>query len=89
MSSNLYEILGISRDATTEESIFQFHSLTPYPGNANNASWWHLIVRKAYKKRALATHPDRFAGKSEAEKSLAEEQFRKVSSILGRHVLQS
>lgn len=44
-------------------------------------------VRKAYRKRALATHPDRFATKSEAEKSLAEEQFRKVSGVLARHRL--
>ena len=48
----------------------------------------YLLVRKAYKKRALATHPDRFATKSEAEKSLAEEQFRKVRVVLDRHLLQ-
>ena len=36
-------------------------------------------VRKAYKKKALETHPDRFSAKPAAEKSVAEEEFRKVS----------
>ncbi|KZP26589.1 DnaJ-domain-containing protein [Athelia psychrophila] len=35
-------------------------------------------IRKAYKKRALATHPDRFSGKSEEEKAQAEVNFRDV-----------
>ena len=38
------------------------------------------IVRKAYKKKALQTHPDRLPpGASAADKANAEEQFRKVS----------
>lgn len=45
--------------------------------HANTGSLW-VIVRKAYKKRALATHPDRFVSGSAVEKSFAEEQFRKV-----------
>lgn len=46
--------------------------------HTNTGSHRASLVRKAYKKRALATHPDRFAGASVAEKSFAEEQFRKV-----------
>lgn len=48
--------------------------------NAEVLLW--VIVRKAYKRKALATHPDRFATASAAEKSLAEEQFRKVGEII-------
>ena len=36
-------------------------------------------VRKAYKKRALQTHPDRAPA---SDKALAEERFRQVGTIL-------
>ncbi|EIW58727.1 DnaJ-domain-containing protein [Trametes versicolor FP-101664 SS1] len=56
-TTNLYEILGIRRDATQEE------------------------VRKAYKKRALQTHPDRLPQNiGPADKQAAEEQFRLVNN---------
>jgi len=36
-------------------------------------------VRKAYRRKALETHPDRLPqGASPAEKAVAEERFRKV-----------
>jgi len=35
-------------------------------------------IKKAYKKRALATHPDRHAGASESEKREAENKFKEV-----------
>jgi hypothetical protein len=35
-----------------------------------------MIVRKAYKRRALETHPDR---NRDVDKEIAEERFRKVS----------
>ncbi|KAG6817548.1 hypothetical protein H0H87_007516 [Tephrocybe sp. NHM501043] len=39
-------------------------------------------IRKAYKRRALQTHPDRLVpGASEEEKASSEEQFRKVNTI--------
>ena len=40
------------------------------------------IVRKAYKRRALATHPDRLPQNvTDAEKAQANEQFRLVSLL--------
>ncbi|KAH9935909.1 uncharacterized protein BXZ73DRAFT_76725 [Epithele typhae] len=57
MASNLYEILGIKQDATSEE------------------------VRKAYRKMALQTHPDRLPQSVTAEeKKAAEERFRLVNN---------
>ncbi|KAI0091714.1 hypothetical protein BDY19DRAFT_904326 [Irpex rosettiformis] len=58
MSNNLYEILGLERNATAED------------------------IRKAYRKRALTTHPDRLPqGVSEAERERANEEFRLVFAI--------
>ncbi|KAI0693179.1 hypothetical protein C8T65DRAFT_760758 [Cerioporus squamosus] len=57
MATNLYEILGITKDASPEE------------------------VRKAYRKRALQTHPDRLPQNvNAADKKAAEEQFRLVNN---------
>ena len=71
MSTNLYEILEIQADATPEQSTFLLFGLS-----------LHLTamfsVRKAYKKRALQTHPDRVPA---SEKALAEERFRQVGTI--------
>lgn len=57
MATNLYETLGLSRDATPDQ------------------------IRKAYRKKALETHPDRLPqGASPAQKSASEEMFRKVNN---------
>ncbi|KIJ62014.1 hypothetical protein HYDPIDRAFT_115184 [Hydnomerulius pinastri MD-312] len=57
MATNLYETLGLSRNATPEE------------------------IRKAYRRKALETHPDRLPqGASAAEKAASEEMFRKVNN---------
>ncbi|RDX54286.1 DnaJ-domain-containing protein [Lentinus brumalis] len=57
MATNLYEVLGIAKEASPEE------------------------VRKAYRKRALQTHPDRLPQNvSSADKKAAEEQFRLVNN---------
>lgn len=73
MSSNLYEELGISRDAPPEQSLSPL--LVDYLTSAHHP----LTVRKAYKKRALQTHPDRLpAGATPEEKTASEEMFRKV-----------
>ncbi|KZT10048.1 DnaJ-domain-containing protein [Laetiporus sulphureus 93-53] len=56
MATNLYEVLGLDREATSEQ------------------------IRKAYRKRALQTHPDRLMqGMSASDKEAAEEQFRLVN----------
>ena len=75
MSTDLYEILGIQADATPEQSVllhfylrFSSHKLVP--------------VRKAYKKRALQTHPDRAPASDKAE---AEEKFRQVGTTSVPH----
>jgi len=75
MSSNLYEELGISRDAPPEQSILPL--LVNYLTSAH--CFDPRIVRKAYKKRALQTHPDRLpAGATPEEKTASEEKFRRV-----------
>ncbi|KAG2344092.1 DnaJ-domain-containing protein [Suillus weaverae] len=57
MTSNLYETLGLSRDATPDQ------------------------IRKAYRRKALETHPDRLPqGATPAQKSASEEMFRKVNN---------
>lgn len=57
MASNLYETLGLSRNATPDQ------------------------IRKAYRRKALETHPDRLPqGASPAQKSASEEMFRKVNN---------
>lgn len=57
MASNLYETLGLSRDATPDQ------------------------IRKAYRRKALETHPDRLPqGASPEQKSASEEMFRKVNN---------
>lgn len=40
-----------------------------------------FVVKKAYKKKALETHPDRLpAGSTPADKKVSEERFQKVST---------
>ncbi|KAG0709182.1 hypothetical protein DFH29DRAFT_218291 [Suillus ampliporus] len=57
MTTNLYETLGLNRDATQDQ------------------------IRKAYRRKALETHPDRLPqGASPADKSLSEEMFRNVNN---------
>lgn len=75
MSSNLYEELGISQDALPEQGLSPL--LVDYFTAAHDLR--PLTVRKAYKKRALQTHPDRLpAGATPEEKTASEEMFRRV-----------
>lgn len=45
-------------------------------------------VRKAYKKKALETHPDRLGpNASEIQRRIAQAQFQKVFKPVGREIL--
>ena len=73
MASDLYETLGLDKSAAPEQSkcrtFMRYHILLIL----------NVKVRKAYKKKALATHPDRLPpNASEEEKQQANERFRKV-----------
>jgi DnaJ domain len=70
MSTNLYDILGVQRDATEEQSTSNPLLVLVFPFSISSSA-----VRKAYKKRALQTHPDRVPPD---QKTTAEEEFRKV-----------
>ena len=73
MATKLYETLGVSKTATLEESMSVFY----------NMLMLHILtvflVRKAYKRKALQTHPDRLPqGSTPEDKANSEEQFRLV-----------
>lgn len=56
MSTNLYQVLGVPKDATPEQ------------------------IRKAYRKQALKTHPDKLPpGLGEEEKAAFAEKFKEIS----------
>jgi len=72
MASNLYETLEVPKDAEPEQSACSPLSLSP-------SLIPHLPVRKAYKKKALKTHPDRLPREAtQEEKAASEEMFRMV-----------
>jgi curved DNA-binding protein CbpA len=79
MSSNLYEILGLQRDATADQGMSKPcpRSLSPPPQCSRL-----FAVRKAYRKRALETHPDRVPPE---EKEIAGDEFRKVTLFHAIH----
>jgi len=76
MDRNLYDVLGVDKDATPDQSSLPISlsdsSLTPSL----------YAVRRAYKEKALQTHPDKVPpGASAAEKAASEDQFRRVCDI--------
>jgi hypothetical protein len=56
---------------------------TTFFNNSTLTNHIHIFsVRRAYRKKALETHPDKLEpGASEAEKQDAEQQFHKVSVL--------
>jgi len=70
MSTNLYDTLGIPTDATDEQSMSY-----PCLWSRLSLSTAPSAVRKAYKKRALQTHPDRAPPE---QQNVAGDEFRKV-----------
>jgi DnaJ domain len=78
MSSGLYELLGIARDASPEQGMFYLLFIVKHRLSAH----WPATVRKAYKKKALETHPDRLPpGATPDQKLASEDKFRKVCFI--------
>lgn len=72
-SSSLYDILGIDKSASVDDGLA--NSLQLSSDNTTD----HSAVRKAYKRKALATHPDKLnPDATEDERIHAETQFRKV-----------
>jgi DnaJ family protein B protein 6 len=72
MATKLYETLGVSKTATIEDSMSVFHLIL-------RLHILTFLVRKAYKRKALQTHPDRLPqGSTPEDKANSEEQFRLV-----------
>ena len=72
-TSTFYDILAVDQSASADEGLFFFYT-------ADSFNYKLYIVRRAYRKKALETHPDKLEpGASEAEKQDAEQQFHKVS----------
>lgn len=75
MITNLYETLGLQSDAKREDSAYWLYLIIDSKANL----LIFLIVRKAYRRLALQTHPDRLPpNSSESDKKKSEEAFRKV-----------
>jgi len=73
-----YDALGVATDASADESKSFFTIASCL--YSQSCCW---IVRKAYRKRALETHPDKLdPGASKEEKERAEDEFHKVDICL-------
>ncbi len=74
---SLYDILGITKSASADESKLIF-CLTPAP-----SIYIKITVRKAYRKKALETPPDKLSPHaSSATRQAAEAQFHLVRTFL-------
>lgn len=75
----LYDVLGISRNATTEDgSSFPLFGSEIRPADSYH-HFYPDAVRKAYKVKALETHPDKLdPTATERQRHAAEGKFRNV-----------
>lgn len=75
MSTNLYDLLGIETSASPEEGGRRFWRYTGILAE-------RFSVRRAYKLKALETHPDKLdPGASSEEKQVAETRFHQVRAV--------
>lgn len=74
---SLYDILGISKSASADEGELDCRLVLTILHKA------FIAVRKAYRKKALETHPDKLSPHaSAAKRQAAEAQFHLVSTLL-------
>jgi hypothetical protein len=74
-----YRILGLTKDATSEDGACIVHRHLIPTARIELDLW---TVRRAYKQKVLETHPDKLPPDStEEEKDAAHEQFSKVRCL--------
>ena len=66
MSSNLYEILGVQKNASPDDGK-SLENMHPYSALCILMPTSPYSVRKAFKKRALQTHPDKLPQRHTAD----------------------
>jgi len=76
---------GVQRCKSRRKYVFRNRHSTSH---VHTCSWLSSAVKKAYRKRALQTHPDRLPrNATDADRERATDEFRKVSPILDWDVL--
>ena len=77
MVATLYDLLGIDKSASPAEGLLPHFA---HPLTISNVRNKKNQVRRAFKQKALETHPDKFLGPgaSKREKQAAEARFHKV-----------
>ena len=82
--TNLYDVLGIDKSASTNEGesrviICAMNMLVVLM----NVALILYLVKKAYRKKVLETHPDKLdPAATDGERQAAEREFHKVHNLL-------